>query len=369
MLTAANAPKTLQAILDAAVDGVVMIDHRGMIEAFNRAAEALFGYTSTEVLGHNVSMLMPAADGAAHDGYIARYLQTGAPRIIGKGREVAACRKDGSEFPIFLSVGIVPESDPPRFLGFVHDLTLQRQNEERGRVLQDKLTHVSRLATLGEIASGIAHEINQPLTAVANYAQACERLLGAPEPDIEEIREALREISAQAVRAGDIVHRLRSAARTSEEARGPANVNTLIAELRELIAADARRHNVRLHLDLGDNLPLVEVDSGQIQQILLSLLRNAFEALAHTETPAKQITTHTRLTAERDVEVHVCDNGPGIPERHVARLFEPFFTTKRAGTGLGLVTSRSIAESHGGTLSFRPNVPVGACFVLRLPTL
>lgn len=369
MLTAVNAPKTLQAILDAAVDGVVLIDHRGIIEAFNRAAETLFGFTSTEVLGKNVSMLMPPPEGAAHDAHIARYLRTGTPHIIGKGRDVTARHRDGTEFPIFLSVGVVPDWDPPRFLGFVHDLTLRRETEERGRLLHERLTHVSRLATLGEIASGIAHEVNQPLTAVANYAQACERLLAAPDPDIEEIRGALREISSQAVRAGDIVHRLRSAARTSDQSRAPASVNALIGELKELLEGDARRHNVRLHLELGNNLPLVEVNGGQIQQVLLSLLRNAFEALAHTRAPTKQVTTHTRLTADRDVEVHVCDNGPGIPERNVPRLFEPFFTTKPAGTGLGLVTSRSIAESHGGTLSFRPNVPVGACFVLRLPTL
>src|SRR5262249_52964390 len=160
-------------------------------------------------------------EGAAHDAHIARYLQTGTAHIIGKGREVTARRRDDTEFPVFLSVGVVPESDPPRFLGFVHDLTLRRETEERGRLLQERLTHVSRLATLGEIASGIGHEVNQPLTAVANYAQACERLLAAPDPDIEEIRGALREISAQAVRAGDIVHRLRSAARTSDQSRAP----------------------------------------------------------------------------------------------------------------------------------------------------
>jgi two-component system, LuxR family, sensor kinase FixL len=369
MLTAVNAPKTLQAILDAAVDGVVLIDHRGIIEAFNRASECLFGYAAAEVLGQNVSMLMPAGEAAAHDAHIARYLRTGTPHIIGRGREVTARRRDGTEFPIFLSVGVVPGSDPPRFLGFVHDLTLRRNTEERGRLLQERLTHVSRLATLGEIASGIAHEVNQPLTAVANYAQACERLLGGANPDIEEIREALREISAQAVRAGDIVHRLRSAVRTSDQSRAPVNVNSLIGELKDLVVGDARRHNVGLHFELGENLPLVEVNSGQIQQILLSLLRNAFESLAHANSPAKQVTTHTRLSPDRDVEVHVCDNGPGVPERNVPRLFEPFFTTKKVGTGLGLVTSRSIAESHGGTLSFRPNVPVGACFVLRLPTL
>jgi two-component system, LuxR family, sensor kinase FixL len=375
MPATASLPTALQAILDAAVDGVVLIDHAGSIEALNQATERLSGYQPAELLGKNVGMLMTDADRAAHDSYLARYLRTGEPHIIGRGREVSVRRKDGTVVPVFLSVGVVPGARPPRFVGFLHDLTLQRQSEERTQQLQERLTHISRFATLGEVAAGIAHEINQPLTAIANYAQACERMLACgqspadPDPGTEEVRDALRQIGIQAVRAGDIIHRLRGLTRTQDSKRQPVHINTLIAELTDLIASEARRHGVRYRLDLGGGLPQLLVDGAQIQQVLLNLTRNAVEALAEAEGNSKELLVRTHLTRDRDIQVDVCDNGPGVPDGIVVRLFEPFFTTKHTGTGLGLATSRTIAELNGGSLRYRPNEPVGACFYLRLPAL
>lgn len=356
-----------QAIMDAAVDGVVLVDHRGRIQAFNRAAERLFGYPAAEVLGANISILMPEPDRSAHDGYIARFLATRIPHIIGRGREVEARRKDGSLFPVFLSVGAVEGSEPPRFIGFLQDISFRRRAEEDTHRLQERLTHVSRLATVGEMSAGIAHELNQPLTAVANYAQACDRLLGLPDPDIEEIREALKQITSQAVRAGDIIRRLRALARNDVTKREPTDINVLVSELSELIQLDAKTHDVQYKPDLAARLPQVEADRAQIQQVILNLVRNAIEALAASTSTPRQVTVRTQELADGTVEITVCDNGPGVSQTIAPRLFDPFCTTKTHGTGLGLAISRTIVKSHQGTLDYRPNTPRGACFTVRLP--
>jgi len=356
-----------QAMMDAAVDGVVLVDHLGRIQAFNRAAERLFGYCAAEVLGANVSMLMPEPDCSAHDGYIARFVATRVPHVIGRGREVEARRKDGSLFPVFLSVGAVEGSEPPRFIGFVQDISFRRRAEEDTHRLQERLTHVSRLATVGEMSAGIAHELNQPLTAVANYAQACDRLLGLPDPDIEEIREALKQITSQAVRAGDIIRRLRALARNDVAKREPTDINVLVSELSELIQLDAKTHDVQYKPDLAARLPQVEVDRAQVQQVILNLVRNAIEALGETSRTPRWVTLRTRDLGDGTLEIAVCDNGPGVSQSIAARLFDPFCTTKTHGTGLGLAISRTIIKSHQGTLDYRPNTPCGACFTVRLP--
>lgn len=235
------------------------------------------------------------------------------------------------------------------------------------RRLQDRLLHVSRLAAVGEMAAGIAHELNQPLAAVANYAQACERLLGLPNPDLEEVRGALRQITAQAVRAGDIINRLRGLTRAREAHGEPSDVNALIRELADLIESDARHHQARCRLELTGGLPMLVLDRTQIQQVVLALVRNALEALAEVPVASREVVIRTARAEDGDITIIVCDNGPGIAPAVVQRLFDPFCTTKPAGTGLGLASSRTIARAHGGTLEHRANTPSGACFELRLP--
>ncbi|HVN46841.1 MAG TPA: PAS domain S-box protein [Steroidobacteraceae bacterium] len=357
----------LQAILDAAVDGVVLIDHRGVIQAFNRAAERLFGWSSAEAIGRNVGILMSEAERAGHDEHIARYLKTGEPHIIGRGREVMAQRKGGGSFPVFLSVGVVPGGATPQFLGFVHDLSPEREAQEQQQLLRERLILVSRLAMVGEIASGIAHEVNQPLAAITNYAWACQRLLGTSAPDLGEVRSALQEIGTQAVRAADTIRRLRQIARSPETRREPTSVNALITAITELTRADAARHGVRCELELAERLPPLNLDGTQIQQALLNLLWNALQALSGSSERPREIRISTALGANHEVEITLCDNGGGVSPEVAERLFEPFFTTKPEGTGLGLAMSRRIAQLHGGTLSYRANSPAGACFIMRLP--
>jgi two-component system sensor kinase FixL len=366
-MSASRQVDELHALLDAAVDGIILIDHRGHIQAFNRAAERLFGYAAEELLDRNVSVLMTPEDCDRHDAHLTRYLASREPHVIGRGREVTARRRDGRMFPAFLSVGEVSGADPPRFVGFVHDVSRQRRSEEEARRFQERLWHVSRLATVGETASGFAHELNQPLAAIANYAQACDRLLAQPDADIAEVRGALREITGQAVRAGDIIRRLRGLARPHEGPREPTDVNGLIRDLTDLVMADANAQRVDYRLLLGDGLPPLALDRIQIQQVVLNLVHNAIEALAASAGTTRIITVRTGRTAHGDVEIAVCDTGPGVSSAVVPHLFEPFCTSKTAGTGLGLAISRTMIARHGGTLEYQANVPTGACFILRLP--
>ena len=616
--------RELQALLDATVDAVILIDHQGRIETFNRSGERLFGFRAEEVVGRNVSVLMTERDRDSHDAYMHRYMSTGVPHIIGVGREVDARRRDGSVFPVFLSVGRIHESDPPRFVGLLHDITLRReamaairrerdranmylemaqvilvalsadcriqlinrkgcdslgwrevdllgrdwleaavppeqremvrgqfarlerrggdsevycehdvlvagggrrliawrcialrnlegqlvgyfssgeditvrraieqsvertrsllneaqeignignfevhvpdtgpefwspqlhrifgldpvddrlslevmqasvhpedvarqaadwrhaiadpgsyasefrivtpagavrhvrsiyntspgsegtmriagtildvtaakQAEEDSRVAQQRMTHVSRLATMGEMAAGIAHELNQPLAAITNYASAATRLVAAG-TDPEDVKMALEQIAGQALRAGEIIRRLRSLVQNRETRREPVDVNDLVTEVVSFSLSDARLHDVRIRTALAATLPVLSLDRIQVQQIVLNLLRNAIEALAERPAADREIVVHTAREAGGAVTISVQDNGPGVPDEVVARIFDPFCTTKETGTGLGLAISRTIAEAHQGKLLYEPRAgEPGACFVLRLP--
>jgi two-component system sensor kinase FixL len=233
--------------------------------------------------------------------------------------------------------------------------------------LQERLLNVSRLATVGEMSSGIAHELNQPLCAVANYAQACDRLLARPNPDITEVRETLQEISSQALRAGDIIRRLRSLARPQNTHRELTDINLLLMQLNDLIQSDAKRHEVRYHLEAAAGLPQVWADRPQIQQLVLNLVRNAIEALAEVPLESREVTIRTSCNDNGEVAVRVSDRGPGVSPAIAPHLFTPFCTTKSAGTGLGLAMSRTIAQANSGTLEYRPELPTGSCFTLTLP--
>ena len=234
--------------------------------------------------------------------------------------------------------------------------------ELHGRILQ-----VSRLATIGEMAAGIAHELNQPLTAIANYAQACDRLLARAGADREEIRTALREVATQAVRAGDILRRLRSLAQSQSMRQQPMDINTAIGEIRDLILADGRAHDAQVRLELGAGLPRVQIDAAQMQHVILNLVRNGLEALEGEPPPRRMLCVRTEVTRDNDVEIAVCDTGPGLPTEAQGRLFDPFFSTKSSGTGLGLAISNTVVRAHSGMLCYRANEPRGACFYFRLP--
>jgi len=233
--------------------------------------------------------------------------------------------------------------------------------------LQERLLHVARLASVGEMSSGIAHELNQPLCAMANYAQACDRLLALPDPDLGEIRDCLQELSSQALRAGEVIRRLRSLARPPLPRREIAEVNPMIAELADLIQVDTKHNHIRYRFEAGLDLPRVLVDRSQIQQLVLNLVRNSVEAIAEQPVEAREVAVRTMRTGSGDVEIKVSDRGPGVSATVAPHLFTPFCTSKAAGTGLGLAMSRTIAVANDGNLDYHPNLPTGACFTLTLP--
>jgi len=214
----------------------------------------------------------------------------------------------------------------------------------------------------------VAHELNQPLTAITTYARACERYLAMQEPDFDELREAVREINAEGLRAGRIIERLRTLVRNDEPAQlGPQDLNRVVTELHALLAADAREFGVRFDVDLAEPLPAVRADAAQIQQVILNLVRNAFEALSGEDADAGEVCLATSCTGTGEVELTIRDNGPGFSSDILARLFHPFATTKKAGTGLGLAMCRTIVQAHGGSIQVQAARPRGACVLVRLP--
>lgn len=364
----------LQALLDACVDAVVIIDHRGTIATFNRAACNMFRYTEGDVIGRNVRILMPEPDATQHDAYLEHYLETRDPHVIGIGRDVVARRSDGSEFPARLSVGEIAGGDMPRFVGFVHDLSGRRAQEAQQRAAQEavreareRLTHVARLSTMGEMTTGLAHEINQPLTAITLYAQAAERLAKQPAPDISEILTALHQISAQSLRAGEIIKRLRALVRNRQTQEELLDLNAIVRELAVLAESDARSNGVQLSIELDAGPLQVVGDAVQLQQVMLNLVRNAIEAVQGDGSERLVVLRTAQVPS--GVEMSVSDRGPGVDQAVRERLFQAFATTKPEGTGLGLAISRSIVENHGGQLAWRPNPPRGACFYFQLPAV
>lgn len=616
----------LRAVLDAAVDAIVIIDGRGQIEGFNRAAEQLFGYTAREAIGRNVRTLMPEPYRSAHDGYLEHYHRTGERRIIGIGREAVAQRQDGSTFPISLAVGQIQALPEPRYVGFIHDIServrqaaevrhsrdraqsyldlagvillaldsegrvtlLNRQGEailgwnaknlvgrdwastclpeelreqarerlraslegqgpgttieeyevlnrqggrrlvawrhvvlrdpqgtptgllssgedvteqraaqtalakseqllrqaqalaglanyeaqlpdgeifwseemyrilgrepalgppnlaefldnyvdpvdrdrferrwsevsaqggnfdlefrvqagdgrqrfvhaaalvvreaegrirvsgtlhditERQRIAeemrqaQERLTQFARLSTMGEMAAGLAHEINQPLTAITTFSQALTRLMTRPDgPDAAEIKEVLDQIAAQALRAGDVIRRLRSFVKNREVQQEQFDITDLVEETLIFAEPDARLSSIRLRLEADPGLPPVNCDRVQIQQVLLNLLRNAVDATNDAGPALREVVVATRLLANGEIEVSVSDHGPGISPLVAENLGHPFFTTKASGTGLGIAISRSILRAHGGQFGHRLTPGGGATVFFTLPT-
>ena len=364
-----NAAEELQALLDAAVDAIIVIDSGGQIEKFNQAAEQMFGFSAAEIIGKNIALLMPEPDRSAHDAYLRRYSLTGEARIIGIGRDVQAQRRDGTVFPASLAVGRVAGTDPARFVGFIRDISARVAAERTAAQAQERLTHVARLSTLGEMTAGLAHEINQPLAAITTYAQACQRQLDKGEaPDAADIREALVEIGRQALRASEVIRRLRSLVAKREVRRVPLRCNLLLEDVVSLARPDLRANDVRLRLDVAPGLPDVMMDPVQLQQVLINLLRNAIDATLQGGDVRREITLRA-LSTLGNVEISVHDHGPGLGPDVLSKVFNPFFTTKPHGTGLGLAISRTIVQAHGGTLAHREEPGGGACFYFTLPTL
>jgi len=358
----------VKSILDTIPDAMIVIDERGIMQSFSSAAERLFGYPAAEAVGKNVKMLMPSPYQRDHDGYLERYRKTGERKIIGIGRVVVGERKDGSTFPLELSVGEVKTANQRFFTGFIRDLTERQESEARLQELQSELVHVSRLTAMGEMASALAHELNQPLSAIANYMKGSRRLL---EDSADEravvLREAMDKASDQALRAGQVIRRLRDFVARGESERRVEDVRKMVEEASALALVGAKDKGVRVRFDFDPRVDAVLADKVQVQQVLLNLVRNAIEAMEDAER--RELVISTAAAPEDMVAINVADTGSGIAPEISAQLFQPFITTKRQGMGVGLSISRTIIEAHGGTIAPHANPGGGTIFSFTLPAV
>lgn len=366
LLDGATLQLHLASILASVPDGMVVTDESGKILAFSRASEALFGFTAAEVIGKPVNMLMAGRDKVNHDNYIGNYLRTGERQIIGKGRVVIASRADGTQFPIDLKIGEARIGEHFLFTAFIRDLTEQQHSELRMQEMQSELVHFSRLSAVGTMASALAHELNQPLTAVANYLEASRDLLDSPDPEMKEIlREALTEAARQAVRAGEIVRKLRSYVSRGEVDARPLTLGPLLADAIALSKLSRDMADIPIKLDQDRNADHVMGDPIQIQQVIINLVRNAMDALSNTQDA--RIAIRVYLADEPGfVAVEVCDNGPGLTSELRENIFKPFATTKSQGMGLGLSICQTIVEAHGGLIRAITPPEGGTCFRFTL---
>ncbi len=358
-----------EALLSTADDGIIMIDADGVVEIYNPACERLLGYRADEVIGRNVTMLMPSPYREAHDGYLEHYRRTGERHVIGIGREVVACRKDGSILPVFLSVGEGRINGRIVYVGILHDITERLGVKMRLQELQAELLHISRLSAMGQMTSALAHELNQPLAAIMNYAKAAQRTLETPDaqepPQLRQAAELIEKAAAQAGRAGQIIRRLRDFIEIRHTARAREDLNRVVDDAIALGLIGTADLNVTLRVDLAKGIPPVFIDRIQIQQVLLNLIRNAIEAMQ--SVARRELSITTALEQPGFVLVSVSDTGPGLDKEIASRLFLPFMTTKETGMGIGLSICRSIIDAHGGHIWASANEEGGVAFLFRLP--
>ena len=357
----------LRSILATVPDAMLVIDEYGFILSFSAAAEKMFGFTEPEVVGENVSMLMPSPDRERHDGYLEHYRRTGERSIIGIGRVTTARHRDGYTFPIELSVGEAWLGDKRIFTGFIHDITQRQKDQLRLQGLQADLAHVGRVSEMGTLASSLAHELNQPLTAIANYYESLRDLLRSP-PDEETlaiVREALDDAAAQAIRAGQIVRRLRDFVSHGEMERRIESLSRLVTEANALALVGSRELGIEVQVQLDAGADEVFVERIQIQQVLVNLIRNAVDAMM--DAPVRSLTIRTDRQPPDLMRVSVEDTGSGISETVAEQLFQPFVTSKKNGMGIGLSICRTIVEAHGGSIWFEPAPAGGTVFHFTLP--
>ena len=358
----------LKAIFNASIEGIVTIDMSGIICSTNTAVGTIFGYSEEELIGCRFNKLLSPAQSKKQGTDIKSYLQTKVPSVKGLIREIEGMRKDGSVVPLDISLVEFSIDEANYFTGIVRDVSLRKLQEQQVKEHLEELAHVTRLSLMGEMGSGIAHEVNQPLTAIANYTQACLRFIGVENPDLKQLGEILFKIHQQALKAGQIIHRMKDFVRPRKMYRADANINDLVRDAVSLYVADLKENKIELKLELAENIPEVSVDNVQIEQVMLNLIGNSIDALkGMPQNKPRHLAIQTQLINDSAIEIRVKDNGPGIDEAQQPKILTPFYTTKADGMGMGLSISRSLVEVHEGVLRFSSKPEKGTTFYVTLP--
>ena len=359
-----QAEESLRLVIEASPTALLMVDDGGSISLVNRQAEILFGYSRAELLNMNVDALMPIRRGAWHDGQRTAVAGQATARTLGAGRELSARRKDGGYVSVEIALSPIHSARGLFTLASVSDITERKQ----AAVQRDELAHLSRVVMLAELSGSLAHELNQPLTAILSNAQAALRFLGHSPPNVGEVRESLTNIVENDKRAGEVIRRLRTMLRKERAEYRHLDINDVVLEVLRIIRSDLLNRNVEIALELAPDLPAIEGDRVQLQQVLLNLMMNAADAMAAVaESP--ELVLRTQLSDAGGVQVSVKDVGRGIPADDLARIFMPFVTSKPSGMGLGLAVCESIIHAHRGTIWATNNARRGASFHFKLPAL
>ncbi len=357
-----------RAVVEAVPSAILLVDHRGMIALANVQAESLFGHSRAELVTMPIDRLVPERTRGAHAGQRALYATDPQTRSMGAGRELFACRKDGSEFPVEVALSPMATDEGLFVLASVVDISNRRRLEQATALQRDELAHLSRVAMLGELSGSLAHELNQPLTAILSNAQAAQRFLAQNPPRVDQLAEILSDIVKSDHRARSVIQRLRSMLRKEPAQHQRLDINDVVQESLRVMRSDLLNRDVTVDTDLADALPAVSGDRNQLQQVLLNFMMNGCDAM-HNQLTGRRLLLQTQRAAQGRIEISVADRGAGIADADLERIFEPFVTTKSQGLGLGLAICRSIVEAHGGRLWASNNAHGGATLHFELPTM
>ncbi|MDO9169216.1 MAG: PAS domain S-box protein [Methylobacter sp.] len=353
----------LNSIFNASVEGIITIDMTEIIVSANAAVETIFGYKPEELIGWNINQLMPSAPRENNHCNPSRTV-----KMASQIREIEGIRKNGSIVPMDLSVAEFSIDNTRYFTHIVRDISLRKYQELQDKAHLDELAHVTRLGLMGEMASGIAHEVNQPLAAISSYTQASLNLMRSENPDVIKLTEILSKTQQQALRAGRIIHRMREFVKSHAKHRSIADLNTLIRNATDLCIAELKQNGIKLTLKLENNLPPIDVDQIQIEQVLINLIRNSVDVLKSLPVnQQRQLSICSELMPNNGIQVRVKDNGPGLNEEQQQKILTPFYTTKADGMGMGLSISRSLISAHDGNLHFNSQCGKGTTFYFTLP--
>ncbi len=362
-----RADEKFRLAVEASPNGIVLVNREGRMVLVNAHAEKMFGYAREELIGQAVEMLVPERFRVEHLGRRAGFFAAPQPLAVGFGRELFARRKDGTIFPVEIGLNPIETGEETLVLAAIADITSRKRSEQELAQQRNQLTHLSRVNMLGELAGSLAHELNQPLTAVLSNAQAAQRFLAQNPPDLDEVREILTDIVAEDKRAGEVIHRLRLLLKKGEVQHQPLSVNEVVQDVLKLVRSDLVNQNFTAETELAPDLPVLHGDRVQLQQVLLNLVMNACDAMAGAARDHRQLTIRTHQAEDGSIHILVVDCGAGIASEKLDQVFEPFYTTKPHGMGLGLSVCRTIVAAHGGKLWATNNLEQGTTFHISLP--